>query len=125
VDTRDGDGRVPVERCADVSREIGASLDAADAIPVPYNLEVSSPGFNRVLAREKDFSASCGRDIKLETRVPIGGRRRFRGRLVAFEDGVARLSVDGDAVTIPFTDVSKAKVVYEFTREDFAGRSGR
>jgi len=125
VDTREGDGRVPVERCAEVSRELGVSLDAANAIPVAYNLEVSSPGFNRVLAREKDFSAVCGRDVKVETRAPIEGRRRFRGRLLDFEIGVARIALDGDQVAIPFADVSKAKVVYEFTREDFAGRSGR
>jgi len=55
LDTPEGDGRVPIEHCARVSREIGSQLDAADAIAVPYRLEVSSPGLDRVLAREKDF----------------------------------------------------------------------
>jgi ribosome maturation factor RimP len=49
VDTPSGDGRVPIERCADVSREIAAQLDASDAIPVRYQLEVSSPGLERPL----------------------------------------------------------------------------
>ena len=40
VDTPAGDGRVPVERCAAVSRELGTHLDARDAIPVRYRLEV-------------------------------------------------------------------------------------
>ena len=43
IDTKVGDGRVPVERCAEVSREIETHLDAADAIAAPYRLEVSSP----------------------------------------------------------------------------------
>ena len=124
VDTRESDGRVPVERCAEVSREIETHLDTADAIPGSYRLEVSSPGLDRVLAREKDFSAACGSEVQLETRRPVEGRRRFRGRLLGFETGVARLSVDGDEFGIPFAEVAKARVVYEFSRADFAPAAG-
>jgi ribosome maturation factor RimP len=124
VDTREGDGRVPVERCADVSREIAAHLDARDAIPVAYQLEVSSPGLDRVLAREKDFAAACGREVKLETRLPIDGRRRFRGRLLGYEQGRVRLRVDGVEHQIAFADVAKANAVYEFTRDDFGKGKG-
>lgn len=121
IDTPAGDGRVPVERCADVSREIETHLDATDAIPAPYRLEVSSPGLDRPLAREKDFVAACGSEVRIETERPIDGRRRFRGRLLAFEDGVVRVEVDGSAFELPFAEVSSANTIYEFTREDFAG----
>jgi ribosome maturation factor RimP len=120
VDTREMDGRVPIDLCAEVSRELGARLDAADAIPSRYLLEVTTPGFDRVLAREKDFTASCGSEIRLETRAPIDGRRRFKGRLDAFEGGTLRLSVDGHEVAVPFAQVARANRVYEFTRDDFA-----
>jgi ribosome maturation factor RimP len=63
--------------------------------------------------------------VKLETRAPQGGRRRFRGRLVDFEDQVARLLIDGEEVEIAFADVARANAVYEFTREDFAKRASR
>ena len=125
VDTPTGDGRVPVDRCAEVSREIGIHLDATDAMPVRYQLEVSSPGLDRRLAREKDFSAARGREVRVETRVPLEGRRRFRGALESFEDGVARLRVDGHPVEIPFSQIARAQVVYEFTRADFAGPRDR
>jgi ribosome maturation factor RimP len=121
IDTPSGDGRVSVERCADVSREIGTHLDATDAIPVPYRFEVSSPGLDRPLAREKDFAAARGAEVRIETRELLNGRRRFRGLLVGFEDGVARVSVDGREVEIPFAEVARANTIYEFTREDFAG----
>jgi ribosome maturation factor RimP len=124
IDTPSGDGRVSVERCADISREIGTHLDATDAIPAPYRLEVSSPGLDRPLAREKDFAAACGAEVRIETREPLDGRRRFRGLLVGFEDGIARVSVDGREVGIPFVKVAKANTIYEFTREDFVGRVG-
>src|SRR5262245_57366771 len=119
IDTPEGDGRVPIEDCARVSREIGSQLDAADAIPVSYRLEVSSPGLDRMLAREKDFSAACGAEVALETRRPQDGRRRFRGTLLAFEAGVARLLVDGVEVAIALDAVSKPDSIYRFTRADF------
>ena len=126
VDTQEGDGRVPVDRCADVSREIGASLDAADAVPVRYHLEVSSPGFDRILAREKDFRRVVGSEVQLETRAPVEGRRRFRGRLETLtEDDVVVLAADGEIFRIPFADVARARAIYEFTKEDFAKAPGR
>lgn len=120
VDNPSMDGRVPVDHCAEVSREVGARLDAADAVAGRYLLEVTTPGFDRVLAREKDFAAACGGEIRLETRVPIEGRRRFRGCLVSFAGGTLRLSVDGGDVVVPFAEVARANRVYEFTRDDFA-----
>jgi ribosome maturation factor RimP len=120
IDTPLGDGRVSVDACAEVSREIGTCLDAADAVPGPYRLEVSSPGLDRVLAREKDFSAACGSEIQLETRRPLDGRRRFRGRLVSFDGSTARIALDVGEVGIPFDEVARAHRVYEFTRADFA-----
>ena len=120
VDTPLGDGRVSVERCAMASREIGTQLDAVDAIPVSYRLEVSSPGLDRVLTREKDFVAACGSEVQIETREPLAGRRRFRGLLQGFEDGVAKLCVDGRDVSIPFEAVARANAIYKFTRADFA-----
>ncbi len=121
VDTPAGDGRVPIERCALVSREIGVHLDAEDAIPVRYSLEVSSPGFDRVLAREKDFARVLGERVRLETRAPIDGQRRFHGTLVAFEGGLAHLAVEGRELRIPFAAIARANKVHQFTRADFSG----
>lgn len=123
VDTTSGDGRVPIDLCAAVSREVGTNLDAADAVPGRYRLEVSSPGLDRVLAREKDFAhaAEQGAEVKIETRRPLDGRRRFRGVLVGFEADVARVDVDGEEIRIPFAEVAKAKTIYQFSRADFHG----
>jgi len=123
LDTPNGDGRVSIDRCADVSREIGTHLDVADPIPAPYRLEVSSPGLDRPLSREKDFSAACGSEIRLQTRRPLEGRRRFRSTLLAFADGKVRLEVDGAEVQIPFDEIAKANRIYHFTRADFAGEA--
>lgn len=124
IDTPEGDGRVPVDHCAEVSREVETHLDAADAIERSYRLEVSSPGLDRTLAREKDFTAACGCEVSIETRRPVEGRRRFRGRLESFDGETARVVVDGRPMEVPFDEVSRARRVYEVTSADFAG-SGR
>lgn len=133
IDTKEGDGRVPIDVCARVSREVGAQLDARGTIAGAYNLEVSSPGLDRLLAREKDFAAACGKTIKLKTRRPVGGRRRFKGRLVAFRqpegvdelegEAVVVLNVDDQDHEIPFAEVEKANSIYQFSREDFSSKN--
>lgn len=125
VDTGAGDGCVPVDDLAVVSRELGTLLDAADAISASYRLEVSSPGLDRILAREKDFVAALGRTVKVQTRLPIDGRRRFRGVLVACEEGKVELALDDERVCLAFADVAKASVVYEFTAADFSAAVSR
>ena len=122
VDNPSGDGRVPVERCAEVSREIGTCLDAEGAFAAGYRLEVSSPGLDRVLGREKDFAAALGAEVRIETREPIAGRRRFRGALLSFDDGVARVRVDGTVHALPFEAVARAQQVYHYTSADFGGK---
>jgi ribosome maturation factor RimP len=89
-----------------------------------YRLEVSSPGLDRPLAREKDFVAALGCEVHVEMKQPIAGRRKFRGVLVRFEDQVAVIDVDASEVEIPFAGVLKAKTIYKFSRDDFVSRAG-
>ena len=125
IDTAAADGRVPVDQCAEVSREIGTSLDADAGFERGYRLGVSSPGLDRVLAREKDFAAAVGRVVRIETRRPLEGRRHFRGELVGFDGAVATVRVDGREHAVPFGEVARARQVYEFSREDFGRTGGR
>jgi ribosome maturation factor RimP len=125
VDSATGDGRVPVDALARLSREIETQLDAADWMESSYRLELTSPGLDRVLGREKDFAAACasGSEVKIQTRRPQDGRRRFTGVLVGFEAGTVRLQVDGSEFAIPFDEIEKANTVYKFTSADFKERA--
>jgi ribosome maturation factor RimP len=125
IDSAVGDGLVPIDVCVDVSHEIETQLDANEAVEGSYRLEVSSPGLDRTLAREKDFAAACGEDVKIKTRRPLDGRRRFKGVLIDFKGGIARVAVDGHEAEIPFDEIEKANILYKFSRADFkaAGRT--
>jgi ribosome maturation factor RimP len=124
VDSPAGDGRVPVDRLAEISREIETQLDASDVVSGEHRLEVSSPGLDRMLARAKDFEAASGSEVKLRTRRPLDGRRRFRGLLTEYRDEIVCVAVGGDVLEIALEDIEKANIVYAFSSSDFQGNPG-
>lgn len=106
------DGRaMDVEDCANVSRALSAVLDVEDPIAEAYTLEVSSPGIDRPLVRPKDYARWAGHLARLETSVPIEGRRRFKGTLLGLADDRVRLRLDdGKEAAVPLEAVTKAKL---------------
>ena len=108
---RQSDGGMNVEDCAEVSRMVSALLDVEDPIASEYTLEVSSPGIDRPLTRLADYDRFAGLEAKVETRLPVDGRRRFRGRLDGADGDKIRLETDAGPVTLTFADIAKAKLV--------------
>ena len=106
----DGVG-MTVERCAEVSRAVSALLDVADPLPGAYTLEVSSPGIDRPLVKLRDFERFTGHEARLETRWPIGGRRRFRGLLKGVEGDAVRVATPEGDVALPIGEIERAKLV--------------
>jgi ribosome maturation factor RimP len=106
------DGRpMDVEDCATLSRALSAVLDVEDPISGAYTLEVSSPGIDRPLTREKDYVRWAGHLARVETTQPIDGRRRFKGTLLGLEDGAVKLKFDdGKEAIVPLALVTKAKL---------------
>jgi len=106
----DGSG-ITVEECAEISRTVSALLDVDDPIKGSYFLEVSSPGIDRPLTREKDFERFAGFDAKIELDRAVDGRRRFRGTLLGVEDGKVALECDGTHVAVEIDAIRGAKLV--------------
>ena len=106
---------VSLDDCASVSRELSAVLDVADAIEIPYSLEVSSPGLNRPLKKAADFARFVGKKAKIRTRHPVGeARRNFSGTLVGVDGDKVKIDVGDQVCEVPVDDVEKANLVYEF-----------
>ncbi|MGH9940907.1 MAG: ribosome maturation factor RimP [Pyrinomonadaceae bacterium] len=120
--------------CANVSHHMGTVLDVEDFIPSAYTLEVSSPGLERGLYRREDYERFAGRLAKLKARVPVGGQRNFRGRIVGVEgDDVVFDDKTTGLVHVPVESIAKANleidVEAEFRlaaeRERAAAQAGR
>lgn len=111
------DGTMVVEDCETVSRALSPVFDVADPIDKAYRLEVSSPGIDRPLVRKSDFDRYAGHLVKIETEIPIDGRKRFRGLLIGTEGEAARIRQDdaeaGEAaeILLPIEEMSEAKLV--------------
>lgn len=100
-----------VAHCTEISRTVSALLEVEDPLAGAYTLEVSSPGIDRPLVREEDFERFVGYEAKIETKVTIDGRRRFRGRLLSTGKGGVRIAIDGGEVDLPFEAIARAKLV--------------
>lgn len=106
------DGRpMDVEDCATLSRALSAVLDVEDPIAEPYTLEVSSPGIDRPLTREKDYVRWSGHMARFETAQPVEGRRRFKGTLLGIENGAVKTRLeDGTEALVPLDIITRAKL---------------
>ena len=100
-----------VDACAKISRAVSAVMDVEDPIADAYTLEVSSPGMDRPLVRQRDFDRFDGFEAKIELRQVTDGRRKFSGRLMGTEDDNIKVDIDGETVFVPFIDIAKAKLI--------------
>jgi len=111
ADRADG-SLITVEDCEQISRYLGTVFDVEDPIPGAWNLEVSSAGIDRPLTRVKDWNRFAGFAAKVETLVPVDGRKRFTGTVLGADDGFARLRLDdGSDVALPMIDIRRARLV--------------
>lgn len=110
-----GEG-VTVNDCAKVSRALEPWLDEREDLPDRYVLEVSSPGVDRPLLRDRDFERFRGERVAIKGRDVLAGRaRRLEGELLGLEEdgGAVRLRLpNGDEVSIPREQVAGANLVF-------------
>ena len=87
------------------------SLDTSDILNESYVLEVSSPGINRALRKEKDFKRFAGEKVRVQTFTPVNNQKNFLGKLISFENGKAKINdVTNGEVEINFLDIKKANL---------------
>lgn len=110
----DKEGGITLDDCARVSKEIGDLIDVRDIFNHKYVLEVSSPGLNRRLKKEKDFLTAVGKKVKIRMGRPVEGRRNFAGYLRDFRDQLLYIETKDSVVPLSLQDVEKANIVFEF-----------
>ncbi len=110
----DKKGGVSLDDCVLVSNEVGTVLDVEDLFQSPYTLEVSSPGLNRILKKERDFKRFKERPVRIRTYNAIGKRRNFKGRLLGCTRGSIQIEVGGQVLHISLSNVAKANLEFEF-----------
>ncbi|WP_066320652.1 ribosome maturation factor RimP [Bacillus sp. FJAT-29814] len=115
----DKDTGVDIEDCGLVSERLSEKLDEVDPIPHNYFLEVSSPGAERPLKKDKDFEKAIGKNVYIKTYEPIDGEKSFEGTLTAFDGQTVKVEVKiktrKKTVEIPYEKVANARLAVAFS----------
>jgi ribosome maturation factor RimP len=105
----DKPGGVGIEDCQRASREVGDVLDAAALIEEAYDLEVSSPGLDRQLRKERELRWAVGKRVCCW----LAGGEEHQGRLVEVDERQITLDEAGRRVELPRGRVTKARLQAE------------
>jgi ribosome maturation factor RimP len=101
---------ITVDDCASVSHAVSQVLETQDPIKGHYTLEVSSPGFDRILRTRAHFERFVGERIFAELKVALDGRRRYVGELKSIAGDAIVVEVDGKAHSLPLERIQKARL---------------
>lgn len=113
IDTTKG---ISLEDCEKVNDAINDMLDEANYIKEQYFLEVSSPGIERVLRKDKHLQASLGKEIVCNLYKPIEKGKQIEGTLQKFDQDKLILQVEDKegSIEIERKDIAKMKLKYHW-----------
>ena len=104
--------------CELVSEQLGTVLDVEDLIPFAYTLEVSSPGLDRKLVKDSDYTRFEGKLAKIQTRVPLQNQKTFKGRLRGLQGGNVLLELSrGGVMEIPLEVIQESRLEFDWAEE--------
>ena len=110
----DKPGGITVNDCEAVSRAFSDKLDENDFIEDSYIMEISSPGLDRPLKKEKDFARSMGKLVEIRTYRPIDKQKEFCGVLDAYDENSVTINEDGALRTFEKKDIALIRLAIEF-----------
>lgn len=108
------DQPIDLDDCSRVSEKLSDALDEVDPIPRAYILEVSSPGAERPLKKEKDFVRAIGKHVHVTTYEPIAGQKVFEGVLTSYDGSMMIIEEKKKRYEIPKEKVAKARLAIVF-----------
>ena len=108
-------GGMSINDCEELSRIIGDKLDEDDFIDDSYYLEISSPGLDRTLKKDRDFIREAGKlvEVKLFKAIEKYGKE-FVSKLNGLNGNMVLLEIDGDLLEIDKKSIAKINLYIEF-----------
>ncbi len=107
----DREGGIEIDDCQNLSERLEEELDKRDIIPDSYILEVSSPGLDRVLKKDRDFQREMGKTVDVSLYAPMDGKKLLVGTLTAYGDG--KIILD-ESQEISMDKVSQVRLHIDF-----------
>lgn len=110
----DKDSGISLEDCEAVSNGINEVLDEADYIKEQYFLEVSSPGVERVLKKDRHLKENIGNKVQVKLFKPLAGKKVFEGLLESFSDENICIKVESQILEIERSNIGQIKTVFDW-----------
>ncbi len=110
----DKDSGISLEDCEAVSNGINEVLDEADYIKEQYFLEVSSPGVERVLKKDRHLKENIGNKVQVKLFKPLAGKKFFEGFLESFSDDNICIKVESQILEIERSNIGQIKTVFDW-----------
>ena len=107
----DSETGINLDDCARVSEQVTGILDVNDPIKGSYNLEISSPGFDRPLFTLEHFRRFLGQKVRLQLHQKIAGRRKFVGEITAVNEDSVEINMEGSVYQVTAGNIEKARLV--------------
>lgn len=107
---------VSTDDCEKVSRFLSEELDRIDPIEQNYYLEVSSPGLDRALIKEKDFIRFCGHVVDISLYKAMDGKKTYQGILKGLteDNKIVITDENGSEIEFPREQVAKTRLAVIF-----------
>ena len=107
----DSEKGIDLDDCEKVSNEINEKLDEADYIKEQYFLEVSSPGVERILRKDRHLEQNIGKQVEAKLfKKDENGSKNYVGELKKFDEQTVTI----DEVKIERKNIAQLKIVYEW-----------
>lgn len=110
----DKEGGIDLDDCQMVSEQLSQVLDEKDPIKENYLLEVSSPGLDRVLKKDKDLVRYHGRDVDIQLFKPIDGKKQYTGALQGFSEETITIQVQEETISIERAAIAQIRLHLDF-----------
>lgn len=110
----DKDEGISINDCEAVNNAINDVLDEEDLIKEQYFLEVSSPGIERTLRKEKHFIKQLGNEISIKLYKPIDKQKEIRGILEEYNNDEITINVNNKSLKVNLKDIAIAKTIFNF-----------
>ena len=111
IDKQEG---IDLNDCEKVSNEINPLLDEADYIKEMYFLEVSSPGVERIIRKEKHFEVAQGKEVEVKLFKPIEKQKEFVGILEKWDENIVYLQIEENEIQIERKNISLMKLKFKW-----------
>jgi len=105
---------IDLEDCEKVSNEINEELDKEDFIKEQYFLEVSSPGVERVLRKDKHLKANIGKKVQIKLFKPVENQKQYIGILNSFDELTLSINVNNIKMDFDRKNISQIKIIFEW-----------